>query len=66
MICEPKADNLAPNRLLQRIGFPLIFTRVGKSSELSAICKLNRYDIAREIADDYLTWTWIARTRPSQ
>ena len=66
MICEPKADNLAANRLLQRIGFPLIFTRVGKSSELGAVCKLNRYDIVREIADDYLTWTWIARRRPSQ
>src|SRR5262245_64218792 len=66
MICEPKADNLAPNRLLQRIGFPLIFTRVGKSSELSAVCKLNRYDIVREIADDYLTWKWIARRPPSQ
>jgi RimJ/RimL family protein N-acetyltransferase len=66
MICEPKADNLAANRLLQRIGFPLIFTRVGKSSELSAVCKLNRYDVVREIADDYLTWTWLTRKRPSQ
>ena len=45
MICEPKADNLVANRLLRRIGFPFIFTRVGKSSELSAVCKLNRYDI---------------------
>ena len=66
MICEPKADNLAANRLLRRIGFPFIFTRVGKSSELSAVCKLNRYDIVREIAEDYLTWTWIARRPPSQ
>jgi [ribosomal protein S5]-alanine N-acetyltransferase len=54
IICEPKADNPAPNRLLQRIGFPLISTRIGRSSELSTICKLNRYDIAREIAEDYL------------
>lgn len=66
MICEPKADNLVANRLLRRIGFPFIFTRVGKSSELSAVCKLNRYDIVREIAEDYLTWTWIARRPPSQ
>jgi RimJ/RimL family protein N-acetyltransferase len=65
MICEPKADNLAANRLLQRIGFPLLFTRVGRSSELSAVCKLNRYDIVREIADDYLTWMWIAGRQPS-
>ena len=54
MICEPKADNPSPNRLLQRIGFPLISTRVGTSSELSATCKLNRYNITREIAEDYL------------
>jgi RimJ/RimL family protein N-acetyltransferase len=54
IICELKADNPAPNRLLQRIGFPLISTRVGRSSELSTICKLNRYDIVRDIAKDYL------------
>src|SRR6266545_6272558 len=54
IICEPKADNQPPNRLLQRIGFPLISTRVGRSSELSKVCNLNRYDIVREIAEDYL------------
>ena len=54
IVCEPKADNPPPNRLLQRIGFPLISTRIGRSSELSRICKLNRYDIVREIAEDYL------------
>jgi len=54
IICEPKADNPAPNRLLQRIGFPLTSTRTGRSSELSVICKLNRYEIMREIAEDYL------------
>lgn len=54
IICEPKADNPAPNRLLQRIGFPLISTRIGRSSELSVICKLNRYEIMREIAENYL------------
>src|SRR4029453_11453424 len=59
IVCEPKAENQAPNRLLQRIGFPLISTRIGRSSELSTLCKLNRYDIVREIAEDYL------RTRPS-
>jgi RimJ/RimL family protein N-acetyltransferase len=54
IICEPKADNPAPNRLLQRIGFPLVSTRVGRGSELGAICKLNCYDIVREIAEHYL------------
>jgi hypothetical protein len=28
------------NRLLQRIAFPLISTRIGRSSELTVICKL--------------------------
>jgi RimJ/RimL family protein N-acetyltransferase len=50
IICEPKADDPPPNRLLQRMGFPLISTRIGRSSDLSIICKLSRYDIA----EDYL------------
>lgn len=54
IICEPKADNPAPNRLLQRIGFPLVSTRTGRGSELGTICKLNCYNIVREIAEDYL------------
>jgi RimJ/RimL family protein N-acetyltransferase len=52
IICEPKADNKPPNRLLHRI--PLIATRVGRSSELSTSCKLNCYGIVREIAEGYL------------
>jgi hypothetical protein len=31
---------LTGDRLLQRIAFPLISTRIGTSSELSVICKL--------------------------
>jgi ribosomal-protein-alanine N-acetyltransferase len=54
IVCEPKADNPSPNRLLQRIGFPLVSTRIGRSSELSTICKLNCYDIVRKIAEQYL------------
>ena len=54
IICEPKADNPIPNRVLQKIGFPLIFTRVGASSELAFICELNRYDILRDVAERYL------------
>ena len=64
IICEPKADNPPPNRLLQRIGFPLMSTRTGRSSELSAICKLNRYDIVREIAEDYLLTRVSHKTKP--
>jgi len=62
--CEPKADNPLPNRLLQRIGFPLISTRIGRSSELSTICKLNRYDIVREFAENYLLTRVWHKTKP--
>ena len=62
--CEPKADNPPPNRLLQRIGFPLISTRIGRSSELSTICNLNRYDIVREIAENYLLTRVWHKTKP--
>ena len=55
IICEPKADNPMPNRMLRKIGFPLLKTYVGASSEISAVCELNRYDIRREVAERYLT-----------
>jgi RimJ/RimL family protein N-acetyltransferase len=53
MICEPKADNPMANRMLRRIGFPLVLTRVAASSELSVVCELNRYEILRDIAERY-------------
>jgi len=43
------------NRLLQKIGFPLVLTRVGVSSELAFVCELNRYEIQRKIAERYAT-----------
>lgn len=55
IICEPKADNPMPNRMLRKIGFPLIKTYVGASSELSVVCEVNRYDIRRDVAESYLT-----------
>ena len=54
IICEPKADNPIANRLLQKIGFPLVLTHVAASSELAFVCELNRYEILREIAERYL------------
>jgi RimJ/RimL family protein N-acetyltransferase len=53
IICEPKADNPMANRMLKRIGFPLVLTHVAASSELSVVCELNRYDIVRDIAERY-------------
>lgn len=55
IICEPKSDNPMPNRMLRKIGFPLLKSYVGESSELSVVCELNRYDIQREVAKRYLT-----------
>lgn len=54
MICEPSATNPAPNRMLARIGFPLVESRFGRSSDLSAVTQLNRYDIASSIAREFL------------
>ena len=54
IICEPKADNPMANRLLQKVGFPLVLTHVGASSELAFVCELNRYEILRDVAERYL------------
>jgi len=54
IICEPKADNPMANRMLKKIGFPLILTHVAASSEISVVCELNRYEILRDIAERYL------------
>jgi len=54
IMCEPKADNPMANRMLKKIGFPLVLTHVAASSELSVVCELNRYDIPRDVAERYL------------
>jgi RimJ/RimL family protein N-acetyltransferase len=54
IICEPKADNPMANRMLQRIGFPLVLTHVAAGSELAFVCELNRYEILRDIAERYV------------
>jgi RimJ/RimL family protein N-acetyltransferase len=55
--CEPRVSNPAPNRLLQRIGFPLILTHTAATSEVSLVCEVNRYQIVREIAEQHLRKT---------
>jgi RimJ/RimL family protein N-acetyltransferase len=54
IICEPKADNPMANRMLQKLGFPLVLTHVAAGSELSVVCELNRYEILRDVAERYL------------
>jgi RimJ/RimL family protein N-acetyltransferase len=54
IICEPKADNSMANRMLTKLGFPLVLTHVAASSELSVVCELNRYEILRDIAERYV------------
>jgi RimJ/RimL family protein N-acetyltransferase len=53
IICEPKSDNPMANRMLKKIGFPLVLTHVAASSELSVVCELNRYEILRDVAERY-------------
>ena len=50
IVCEPSAENPMPNRMLQKSGYALVGSRVGASSELSAIGRLNVYAIDRETA----------------
>ena len=54
IICEPKADNPMPNRLLEKVGFKLVGTRLGASSALSKECELNTYRLDLEVAIQYL------------
>lgn len=53
-VCEPKASNPMPNRMLAKAGFPLVKAFVGASSELSRTTELNRYAIRRDVAEAYL------------
>ena len=55
IICEPRADNSLPNRMLQKVGFPLTGSRFGRSSALSAETRLNTYEIRKEIAAAYIS-----------
>jgi RimJ/RimL family protein N-acetyltransferase len=54
IVCEPRAANPMPNRLLQKAGFPLLRTYEGASSDLSAVTTLNRYDVRADVAEAYL------------
>lgn len=53
IMCEPKADNPMANRMLQKLGFPLVLTHVAAGSELAFVCELNRYEILRDVAERY-------------
>lgn len=57
IVCEPKSTNPMPNGLLRKVGFPLVRTYIGRSSDLSAVTELNRYEIKRDIAELYLART---------
>lgn len=52
--CEPRASNPLPNKMLQKVGFPLVETRIAASSELSLVCELNQYNIRLDVACGYL------------
>lgn len=52
--CEPRASNPLPNKMLRKVGFPLVETRIAASSELSLVCELNQYNIRLDVASEYL------------
>lgn len=54
IVCEPSRGNPAPNEMLRRVGFRLIGTRVGASSDLSLVTDLNTFAIERDVAHAYL------------
>lgn len=54
IICEPSAKNPLPNRMLQKVGFPLLGSRVAASSDISDVVELNTYDIRKDVAETYL------------
>ena len=62
--CEPKASNPMPNRMLAKVGFPLVRTYEGASSELSQRTRLNRHDIRRDVAAAYLQKPSPAQAKP--
>lgn len=54
LVCEPKADNAMPNRMLTKIGYKVEKTYEGSASDLSRVAPLNRYVIDRATAERYL------------
>lgn len=54
LACEPSAANPMPNGMLARVGFPLVRTYLGASSDLSAVTTLNRYEVRRDVAQAWL------------
>ena len=65
IICEPGASNPYPNRMLQKAGFSLAGSRVGRSSELSKELLLNTYAITRQVALNHLNRGVQERRRPA-
>ena len=54
IVCEPAAGNPMPNRMLAKVGFPLLGSYDGASSELSARTRLNQYDVRPDVAAAFL------------
>lgn len=54
VVCEPRAGNVMPNRMLAKAGFPLLRSYDGTSSELSVRTRLNQYDVRPDVAAAFL------------
>lgn len=53
LLCEPKADNAAPNKMLEKIGFQKWRTYTCASASMCFPCKVNSYIIDLETAKRY-------------
>jgi RimJ/RimL family protein N-acetyltransferase len=62
IVCEPSAKNPMPNRMLQKVGFPLLSSRIGRGSDIAAEQEMNTYGISADVAIAYVAGT---RLEPS-
>jgi len=47
LVCEPRAENLAPNRVLQKLGFTFVRRYVTTPGVIAYEQKVNRYELRR-------------------
>lgn len=55
MLCEPHAQNPAPNKTLSKIGFKKWRSMVGAPLSLCVVCEINSYIIDLQTAVNYLS-----------
>ena len=54
ILCEPKASNPTPNKMLTKIGFKQWRSFVGKPSDLALLSEFNSYIVDVKIAENFV------------